>query len=372
MSSSGTPANRHPALIEVRNLEVTFDIGKKGLFSGERKKLRAVDDVSFDIRRGETVGLVGESGSGKTTVGRAILRALEPTGGQVIYHGETGDLDLANADRTQMREVRGKLQMVFREGGLDLATLGGAALRAFRPRMSLVFQDPYSSLNPRMTVRDIIAEPLVAAGLMSDRGQIDARVREIAERCKLNLEHLRRFPHAFSGGQRQRICIARALVAKPDFVVCDESVSALDVSIQAEIINLLKDLQDEMGVSFLFIAHDLSVVAQISQRVAVMYVGKFVEYAPTRQLFFKPRHPYTHALLTAIPLADPDIEYKPERLEGEIPNPAAAPPGCRFHTRCPFAKPKCSAEVPQWREIDSEHYVACHFSDELDFSRPSN
>jgi len=356
-------------LIEVENLEVSFDIGKKGFFGGAAKTLRAVDDVSFDIRRGETVGLVGESGSGKTTVGRAILRALEPSGGRVLYHGAAGDLDLAHAGRDEMRRVRGKLQMVFREGGLDLASLGGAALRAFRPRMSLVFQDPYSSLNPRMTVRDIIAEPLVAAGLMTDRQQIDARVREIAARCKLNLEHLRRFPHAFSGGQRQRICIARALVAKPDFVVCDESVSALDVSIQAEIVNLLKDLQEEMGVSFLFIAHDLSVVAQISHRVAVMYVGKFVEYAPTEALFFHPRHPYTHALLTAVPQADPDIDFRPERLEGEIPNPAAAPPGCRFHTRCPYVGPRCRAEVPQWREIAPEHFVACHFADKMDFSR---
>lgn len=356
-------------LIEVRNLEVAFEIGKKGLFSGQRAKLRAVDDVSFDIRRGETVGLVGESGSGKTTVGRAILRAIEPTGGQVLYHGAKGDVDLTHASAADLRKVRPNLQMVFREGGLDLATLSGGALRNFRPRMSLVFQDPYSSLNPRMTVRDIIAEPLVASGLVTERAEVDTRVREIAARCKLNLEHLRRFPHAFSGGQRQRICIARALVAKPDFVVCDESVSALDVSIQAEIINLLKDLQEEMGVSFLFIAHDLSVVAQISQRVAVMYVGKFVEYAPVRNLFFHPRHPYSHALLTAVPEPDPDLPFAPERLGGEIPNPAKAPPGCRFHTRCPFVQERCKAEVPLWREIAPEHFVACHFAEEFDFRR---
>ena len=356
-------------LIEVKRLEVAFEIGKKGLFGGARKRLRAVDDVSFDIGRAETVGLVGESGSGKTTVGRAILRAIEPTGGQVIYHGARGDLDLAHASEAELARVRPNLQMVFREGGLDLATLSGAALRAFRPRMSLVFQDPYSSLNPRMTVRDIIAEPLTASGLLADRAGIDARVREIAARCKLNLEHLRRFPHAFSGGQRQRICIARALVARPDFVVCDESVSALDVSIQAEIINLLKDLQDEMGVSFLFIAHDLSVVAQISHRVAVMYVGKFVEYAPVRSLFFHPRHPYTHALLTAVPQADPDLPFAPERLEGEIPTPAAAPPGCRFHTRCPLARPRCAVDEPAWREIAPAHFVACHFAEEFDFRR---
>ena len=356
-------------LIEVRNLEVRFPIEKKSLFRTERIDLRAVDDVSFDIKRGETVGLVGESGSGKTTIGRAILRAIDPTGGEVIYHSETGDVDLAHADDSELRKVRPNLQMAFREGGVALHELAGEALRLFRPRMSLVFQDPYSSLNPRMTVRDIIAEPLVASGLMKDRDAIDERVREIAARCKLNLEHLRRFPHAFSGGQRQRICIARALVSRPDFVVCDESVSALDVSIQAEIVNLLKDLQQEMGVAFLFIAHDLSVVAQMSHRVAVLYVGKFVEYAPTEKLFFTPRHPYTHALLSAIPQSDPDADFSPIRLEGEIPNPLAAPSGCRFHTRCPYAKDRCSAEVPEWREIDSDHFVACHFAEEFDFSR---
>lgn len=357
-------------LIEVRNLEVGFPITKRKFLTSSTRTLRAVDGVSFDIRRGETVGLVGESGSGKTTVGRAILRAIDPTGGEVIYHTAKGYVDLAHADAETLQKVRPNLQMAFPEGRVSLHSLSGEALRSFRPRMSLVFQDPYSSLNPRMTVRDIIAEPLIAGGLMSDRAQIDARVREIAARCKLNLEHLRRFPHAFSGGQRQRICIARALVSRPEFVVCDESVSALDVSIQAEIVNLLKDLQDEMGVAFLFIAHDLSVVAQISDRVAVMYVGQFVEYAPTRSLFFAPRHPYTHALLSAVPLADPDIPYAPVRLDGEIPNPMDAPPGCRFHTRCPHARPACQAEAPAWREIAPEHFVACHFAEEFDFTRP--
>lgn len=333
-------------LIEVTDLEVSFEIGRRRLLGGPRPRIRAVDRVSLDIRRGETVGLVGESGSGKTSVGRAILRAIEPSGGQVIFHGP--------------------------EGPVDLATLKGAALRAYRPRMSLVFQDPYSSLNPRMTVRDIIAEPLVAAGLVRNRDAIDARVREVAARCKLDLEHLRRFPHAFSGGQRQRICIARALVAQPDFVVCDESVSALDVSIQAEIINLLKDLQEETGVSFLFIAHDLNVVAQVSHRVAVMYVGQLVEYAPVRGLFFHPRHPYTHALVSAVPEPDPDIAFTPERLEGDVPNPANLPAGCRFHTRCPLARPRCRAEQPAWRELAPEHFVACHFAEEFTFRRPES
>lgn len=359
-------------LIEVKHLSVHFPIKTKKLFKTDIQMLRAVDDVSFNINRGETVGLVGESGSGKTTVGRAILRAIDPTDGEVIFHRKNkGDIDLAHASETELRKVRSKMNMAFPESGgsVKVHNLVGDVLRAFRPEMSLVFQDPYSSLNPRMTVRDIIAEPLVASGLMKNRDEIDARVREIAGRCKLNLEHLRRFPHAFSGGQRQRICIARALVSKPKFVVCDESVSALDVSIQAEIVNLLKDIQDEMGVSFLFIAHDLSVVAQISHRVAVLYVGKFVEYAPTEKLFFAPKHPYTHALLSAIPLSDPDSEFDPIRLDGEIPNPLAAPSGCRFHTRCPFAKERCSAEMPDWREIDEEHFVACHFADEFDFSR---
>ncbi len=357
-------------LIEVRNLEVRFPIKTKGLFRSKTVELRAVHDVSFDIKRGETVGLVGESGSGKTTVGRAILRAIDPTSGHVIFHGPGGDVDVAELEGQELRAFRQRMNMVFKSGPVELSALTGEALRLFRPRMSLVFQDPYSSLNPRMTVRDIIAEPLVAGGIMKNREEIDQRVREIAARCKLNLEHLRRFPHAFSGGQRQRICIARALVSRPDFVVCDESVSALDVSIQAEIVNLLKDLQEEMGVAFLFIAHDLSVVAHISHRVAVLYVGSFVEYAPTRSLFFHPRHPYTHALLSAIPQADPEAGFEPIRLQGEIPNPLAAPSGCRFHTRCPFAKPRCKEEKPDWREIAPEHFVSCHFADDFDFARP--
>jgi peptide/nickel transport system ATP-binding protein len=248
-------------LIEVKNLEVRFPIRKKKLFGSEIRQLRAVDGVSFDIKRGETVGLVGESGSGKTTVGRAILRAIDPTDGDVIFHTNGEDTNIAEAEGEDLRKFRHHMNMVFSEGPVQISNMTSDRLRLFRSKMSLVFQDPYSSLNPRMTVRDIIAEPLVASGMMKDRDAIDERVRDIAARCKLNLEHLRRFPHAFSGGQRQRICIARALVSRPDFVVCDESVSALDVSIQAEIVNLLKDLQEEMGVAFLFIAHDLSVVA---------------------------------------------------------------------------------------------------------------
>lgn len=316
-----------PSLIEIRHLKVHFD------------RVRAVDDVSFDLPRGETLGLVGESGSGKSTIGRALLRVQHVTDGSIRFY---------NGD-----------------GAIELTQLQGRALRDFRRHLQLIFQDPYASLNPRMTVRDIIAEPLTANGLVKDRAQVDQRVREMAQRCKLNVEHLRRFPHAFSGGQRQRIGIARALVANPEFVVCDESVSALDVSIQAEILNLLMDLQQELGTTFLFIAHDLSVVAKLSSRVAVMYVGAFVELAPTRNIFFAPKHPYTSALLSAIPRINPSADFQPVKLPGEVPNPAALPRGCRFHTRCPHAEPRCREEVPVWQEIDTDHFVACHRAEEL-------
>ena len=332
----------YESFIEVANLKVHFPVSGGGLIGRNIGAVRAVDDVSFEIGRGETLGLVGESGSGKTTVGRAMLRALDATGGSVRFR--------LNGEAVEVTGLKGK------------------QLRRFRRHMQLIFQDPYSSLNPRMTVRDIIAEPLECHGLAKSRKEIDERVRAIAQRCKLNVEHLRRFPHAFSGGQRQRICIARALVTQPDFVVCDESVSALDVSIQAEIINLLMDLQEEFGLTYLFIAHDLSVVAQIATRVAVMYVGTLAEMAPTRELFFRPRHPYTRALLSAVPTMDMDQPFDPIKLTGEIPNPANMPTGCRFHTRCPFATAKCRADVPLWRELEPGHHVACHRAEELDLS----
>lgn len=326
-------------LISVSDLKVHFPIPSKGLFGGVDGYVRAVDGVTFDIRRGETLGLVGESGSGKTTVGRAILRAITPTGGAASYRHKDGAVT-------------------------DLLSLSGETLRQFRRNMQLIFQDPYSSLNPRMTVRDIIAEPLDALGGRS-RDEIDARVREIASKCKLNLEHLRRFPHAFSGGQRQRICIARALISAPEFIVCDESVSALDVSIQAEILNLLGDLQEELGLSYLFIAHDLSVVAHIAHRVAVMYVGKIVEIADSRDLFARPKHPYTRALISSAPKLQRGVKMRPERLTGEIPNPANLPPGCRFQTRCPFAEDLCRREDPPLRRVDGAD-VACHFVEKID------
>ena len=331
-------------LIEVENLKVHFPIHGTGLFRREIGAVKAVDGLSFTIHRGETLGLVGESGSGKTTVGRALLRALNPTAGEVTFYLDDGDDG---------------------ETAVDIINLKGKELRNFRRHMQLIFQDPRSSLNPRMTVRDIIAEPLVANKLVPKK-DVDEKVRETAALCKLNLEHLRRFPHAFSGGQRQRVGIARALVSNPKFIVCDESVSALDVSIQAEIINLLMDLQEELGVTYLFIAHDLSVVAHISDRVAVMYVGQLVELASTESLFFAPKHPYTEALLSAIPEVDPDQAMKPVILRGEIPNPANPPPGCRFHTRCPYVKDVCKTDIPVWKEIEPDHFVACHFSDTLE------
>lgn len=327
--------------ISVSNLSVHFALGR-ALF-GEVPKVRAVDDVSLDIPRASFFGLVGESGSGKTTLGRAILKAAPITGGHVNYRDEEVDY--------------------------DIATIGKAELKDYRKRAQLIFQDPYAALSPRMTVRDIIAEPLEVMKLTRSREETDERVREMAAKCRLNLEHLRRFPHAFSGGQRQRISIARALVCHPRFIVADESVAALDVSIQADILNLLKSLRDEMDITFLFISHDLSVVAHVCDQVAVMYLGSIVESAPSRTLFTTPSHPYTNALFSAIPSLDPDDRGEAQRLEGEIPSPANVPPGCRFHTRCPHARERCSREVPQWRSVGENHNVACHFAEEFDFSR---
>jgi oligopeptide/dipeptide ABC transporter ATP-binding protein len=329
--NGGTP------LVSTKNLSVHFGLGRT-LF-GERKFVRAVENVSLDIPKGSFFGLVGESGSGKTTLGRAILRAAPITKGHINYND--GEVDY------------------------DVASIGKKELKDYRKRSQLIFQDPYAALSPRMTVRDIIAEPLEVMGLTSSRKETDERVREMAAKCRLNLEHLRRFPHAFSGGQRQRISIARALVCQPKFLVADESVAALDVSIQADILNLLKSLTDEMGITFLFISHDLSVVAHVCDHVAVMYLGQIVEEAPTRKLFAKSRHPYTAALLSAIPSLDPDDDNKAIKLEGEIPSPLNPPSGCRFHTRCSYAQERCQQDKPEWRELDDEHFVACHFAEEL-------
>lgn len=331
-------ADQRIKLLEVKNLKKHFPI-RRGLFETAVGYVKAVDGVSFYVRRGETLGLVGESGSGKTTIGRVILRAIEPTGGEIVYrfHGD---------------EV------------ISLTGIEGKELRAFRAHAQMIFQDPYSSLSPRMTVRDIIGEPLIVSKLV-ERSDVDDQIREVAFLCQLNIEHLRRYPHAFSGGQRQRIGIARALVLRPEFIVCDEPVSALDVSIQAQILNLLMDLQEELSLTYLFIAHDLSVIEHMSDRVAVMYLGRLVEMAPTEELFYNPLHPYTEALMSAIPSADPDEVMEPVPLEGEIPSPADPPVGCYFHPRCRFTKKICEVETPVWKEYLPGHFVACHFADAL-------
>ncbi len=328
-----------PPLLEVKGLSKNFAL-KQGMFGNTGPGvIRAVDNISFHIQRGETLGLVGESGSGKTTAGRSILRAMEPTSGEVLFRLDDGP-------------------------AVDVTKLDKGSLRRFRRHAQMIFQDPYSSLNPRMTVRDIIAEPLVASGLA--RGsELDDRIRQTAARCQLKLEHLRRYPHAFSGGQRQRIGIARALVVEPEFVVCDEAVSALDVSIQAQILNLLMDTQKEFGLTYLFIAHDLSVVEHVSDRVAVMYLGRLIELAPTAALFYQPRHPYTAALMSAIPALNPDEVMQPVLLEGEIPSPANPPSGCHFHPRCPYVQDVCRQEVPLLREVVPGQFAACHFGETL-------
>lgn len=325
-------------LLEVKNLKKHFPL-RHGFLGRGAGTVKAVDGISLHILQGETLGLVGESGSGKTTAGRTILRAFDPTEGEIIFHLQDGTPK-------------------------DLAKLSSSELRAFRRHAQMIFQDPYSSLNPRMTVRDIIAEPLVAGGV-AQGDEVDERVRETARRCQLSLEHLRRYPHAFSGGQRQRIGIARALVVQPQFVVCDEPVSALDVSIQAQILNLLMDMQKEFGLTYLFVAHDLSVVEHVSDRVAVMYLGRLVEVAPTADLFYQPLHPYTEALMSAIPALDPDEVMKPVILEGEIPSPANPPTGCHFHPRCPYAQAVCKTDIPEWKEYRPGHFAACHFADQL-------
>ena len=332
-------ANEPQKLIEANNLRKYFAV-RRGAFGTTKKVVKAVDDVSFFIYRGETFGLVGESGSGKTTTGRLILRGYEPTAGNAVYN-------------------------IPGQEPFDVMELSKHELWQFRKHAQMIFQDPYSSLNPRMTVRDIIAEPLVATH-SAEGDEVTERLRETARRCQLSIEHLRRFPHAFSGGQRQRIGIARALVLRPNFIVCDEPVSALDVSIQAQILNLLKDLQKELDLTYLFIAHDLSVVEHICNRIGVMYLGNLFEMAKTQELFHHPLHPYTEALMSAIPEADPRIVMKPIQLTGEIPSPIDPPSGCTFHPRCHYAQEICSQSKPEWVERRPGHFVACHFSDTLE------
>lgn len=315
--------DKRDTLIEVRNLKKFFTIGDN--------TLKAVNDISFEIKRGETLGVVGESGCGKSTAGRTLLRLYDATEGDVLFEGKS----IMNLNHQEMKAMRRNMQMIF--------------------------QDPYASLNPRMTVGDIIGEALDIHGLATGQKRKE-RIQELLSLVSLNPEHMNRFPHEFSGGQRQRIGIARALAVEPKFIVCDEPISALDVSVQAQVVNLLEQLQEKMGLTYMFIAHDLSMVKYISDRVAVMYLGKMVELAESDALYEKPLHPYTQALLSAIPIPDPEIERNRERivLQGDVPSPMNPPSGCHFRTRCPKAMPECAASTPVWKEVEPGHFAACH------------
>jgi oligopeptide transport system ATP-binding protein len=325
-----TNANGNEALIEIKDLQMHFPVTRGIIFQRQVGTVKAVDGISFGIKSGETLGLVGESGCGKSTTGRAILQLYRPTGGSVNFDG------------------------------VELTTLKGEELRRMRRNVQMIFQDPYASLNPRMTVADIIGEP-IRVHKLREGNAVRERVQELLSVVGLNPNFANRYPHEFSGGQRQRIGIARALAVEPSFIVCDEPVSALDVSIQAQIINLLEDLQDKLGLTYLFIAHDLSVVKHISDRVAVMYLGKVVELAEGSKLYSMPLHPYTQALLSAVPIPDPSVENQRRRiiLEGDVPSPLNPPSGCHFHTRCPIAIQKCKEEEPPFEDFGDGHYAAC-------------
>ena len=321
-------------ILEVKHLKKYFPL-KKGKFKEGDPCVKAVDDITFDLYEGETLGLVGESGCGKSTLGRTIIRLYEPTSGEVIFEGE----DVAKKSRKEMR--------------------------ALREEMQFIFQDPYSSLNPRMTVFNILAEPLIAHGKFKRGPELDAYVKNLMDRCGLPSYYCYRYPHQFSGGQRQRIGIARSLALDPSFIICDEPVSALDVSIQSQIINLMKDMQEEKNISYIFISHDLSVVKHISDRVGVMYLGSMMELADKNEIYSNPQHPYTRALIGAIPLPDPTKRKEMQVIQGEIPSNVNIPKGCKFNPRCPFAKDICRKQEPATKEVKPNHFVKCHFGGEF-------
>lgn len=321
-------------ILEVKNLKKYFPL-KKGKYKEGDPCVKAVDDITFDLYEGETLGLVGESGCGKSTLGRTIIRLYEPTSGEVIFEGE----DVAKKSRKEMR--------------------------ALREEMQFIFQDPYSSLNPRMTVFNILAEPLIAHGKFKRGPELDAYVKNLMDRCGLPSYYCYRYPHQFSGGQRQRIGIARSLALDPSFIICDEPVSALDVSIQSQIINLMKDMQEKKNISYIFISHDLSVVKHISDRVGVMYLGSMMELADKNEIYSNPQHPYTRALIGAIPLPDPTKRKEMKVIQGEIPSNVNIPKGCKFNPRCPFAKDICREQEPATKEVKPNHFVKCHFGGEF-------
>ena len=333
MTTNGT---EQEVLVKVDNLKKYFPI-YKGVLRRHVGDVKAVDGVTFDIRRGETLGLVGESGCGKSTAGRVIIQLYDATDGEIEFR----DTKITNLPPNELRKMR--------------------------PRMQMIFQDPHASLNPRMTVSSIIGEPLVEHAAASG-DELRAQIDDLLLKVGLNPSHANRYPHEFSGGQRQRIGIARALALNPEFIVCDEPIAALDVSIQAQVVNLLADLQKELGLTYLFISHDLSMIRHIADRVAVMYLGKIMELADADTLYSHPMHPYTRALLSAVPIPDPELEMKRERitLQGDVPSPANPPTGCPFNTRCPVAKERCFEDTPEYRELEPNHFVACHFAEELD------
>ena len=320
-------------LIEVKGLKKYFPV-RKGFFGGNVQHVKAVDDVSFHIKRGETLGLVGESGCGKSTTGRTVIRLYDPTDGQIIFDGK------------------------------DISKLSQKQLLPYRKKIQMIFQDPYASLNSRMTVGDIIGEPLDIHNIASGKERVE-RIQSLLETVGLNADHANRYPHEFSGGQRQRVGIARALAVEPEFIIADEPISALDVSIQAQVVNMLEDLQSEMGLTYLFIAHDLSMVKHISDRIGVMYLGKMVELADSDELYYRPQHPYTQALLSAVPIADPKAAKESSRiiLEGDVPSPLNPPSGCRFRTRCRYAMDICAQAEPEFKDVGGGHWVACHLMD---------
>ncbi len=326
-------SGENDVLLELQNVKKYFPV-KEGILRRTVGHVKAVDDISFSIKRGETLGLVGESGCGKSTTGRTILRLLEATEGEIYFEGE------------------------------NILELEKKELRRLRREMQIIFQDPYASLNPRMKVADIIGEPLDIHGLVDNKQEREEKVQELLEEVGLLPDHMKRYPHEFSGGQRQRIGVARALALNPKLIICDEPVSALDVSIQAQVINLMEDLQEQFNLTYLFIAHDLSVVQHISDRIAVMYLGKIVELAEERELFENTLHPYSRSLLSAIPVADPDYESERIILEGDVPSPVDPPSGCRFHPRCPEAIDICSEEEPEFKEYEEGHWSACHVTDQ--------